>query len=232
MGGGTAARPDRQLRVAHEALVLATIGGARRPRRRAARRQLPQPEPGRHHDPVRERLPDRLDVDGHRRRLAVPRPRPLLLRARAHRPGALAPAAPLDRARVGARRRPRPDGGHRRRGGVVPARRRRRRAARRRRCSPRGSPSRPRRRRDAHERRRGRALRLLRRHLRGARRRARRRARRPPAPATGCSPGTTGSRASTRRASSPASTPTPAPRCRPRRPCSRSPTRSRAAGRA
>ena len=48
------------------------------------------------------------------------RARSLLLRARAHRPGALAPAAPLDRRGLDPRRGPRADGGHRRRHDVVP----------------------------------------------------------------------------------------------------------------
>src|SRR4051794_9203864 len=73
---------------------------ARRARRRAARRRLPEPEPRRHLDPVRLRLPARMDDARHRRRLGAHRARAVLLRPRPDRPAALALAASLHRARV------------------------------------------------------------------------------------------------------------------------------------
>ena len=95
--------------------VAGDHGRARRARARAARRRLPQAEPGRRHDPVRQRLRALVDVAGDHRRLAVRDPRPLVLLARPDRPAALAHAAPLHGAGVAARRRPLDRGGHGRR---------------------------------------------------------------------------------------------------------------------
>ena len=143
MGGkliqGARARPARHPRGALD-------GDHRRhrgPRRLAARRQLPASQPRRHHDPFASSYMTVVDHDGDRRRLDDDHPRPLVLRARAHRPAALAQAAPLHRARLD----PRPGAlarrGHRRRQAVVPRRRRGSSCSRPPRCS--SSACRPRR---------------------------------------------------------------------------------------
>ena len=115
--------------------VAGDDGRARRARARAARRRLPEAEPGRRHDPVRQRLRALVDVARDHRRLAVRDPRPLVLLARPDRPAALAQAAPLHGAGVGARRRPLDRDGHRRRARCGSSWRPRRSSSRRARCS-------------------------------------------------------------------------------------------------
>ena len=156
MGGKLIKGRGPDLRATHEALSMATIVAIVVHAVVAARRQLPASQPRRHHDPLRQLVHDGLDDDRDRRRLDDDHPRPLVLRARAHRPAALAQAAPLHRARLD----PRPGAlarrGHRRRQAVVPGRDGDRRAPGRgaarhphvRPGAPRPAPSHPRRSRD------------------------------------------------------------------------------------
>ena len=107
-------------------------GRAGRPRGRSALRFVRLAErlgPAR---AVRRLLPAPVDLARDRVRLGDADPRPLLLRARAHRRRALAAAAPLDGARLAALARPRDRRGDRLRPGLVPRRDRPRRGPRRR----------------------------------------------------------------------------------------------------
>ena len=143
MGGRLRRAPPRRPQVGARGALAGDARRARRPRARAARRRLPGPSLADIDDPVRERLRAGLDDDADRRRLDARAARPLLLRARPHRPGALEAAAPLHRAGVAARAWPTRSARARtpaRRGSslplavVVPAARAARRALRRRRA--------------------------------------------------------------------------------------------------
>ena len=124
MGGRLVRGRTAALRVTHEALSLATIGALLVHALALLGDGFLSPSLADVDDPARQRIPAGLDDDRDRRRMDADSARPLLLRARAHRARALAPAAPLHRAGVAARRRARAVRGDRRGHRMVPGRRR------------------------------------------------------------------------------------------------------------
>ena len=118
--GRPPAQQRRDLRVAHEALSLATLVALAVHALALLGDGYLEPEPRRRDDPVRQRLRARLDRPGSSPAGCSSCSGSRTTSRGADRPGALAQAASLHRARLGARDRPRARRGHRRRRRVVP----------------------------------------------------------------------------------------------------------------
>ena len=107
MGGRLLKGRGPDLRVTHEALSLATIVALLIHALSLLGDGYLSPSLADISIPLVSSYAARLDDDGHRRRLGPDHPRAVVLRARAHRPGALAAAAPLHRPGLDPRRRAR-----------------------------------------------------------------------------------------------------------------------------